>query len=165
MPFVRYISLLCVWWCASIPYAAWACSFVPKSLTKDQIAAEAQSAFERASLIVDGELVEPMAMDENGWGAVPAAYLRVIKTWKGKAASETIIVVYRSSCDVSLEEDGQKMRILLLGDGVYWADQGMNSALGGHQADFNAAIDRLVGNERPANFVSFPGAVVLPPVE
>ena len=104
-------------------------------------------------------------MNENGWGVVPAAYLRVIKTWKGEAADDLIIVVYRSSCDVSLEEDGQKMRILLSGDGVYWADQGMNSAMGGHQADFNAAIDRLVGNERPVNFISFPGALVLPPDE
>lgn len=97
-------------------------------------------------------------------GSVPAAMLRVIKTWKGKADDE-VIVVYLSSCDITLEQSGQKMRILLNGDGVFRAYQSMNWGIGGDQADFNAAIDRLIGSKRPVTFTD-PGVIEeRPPTE
>lgn len=44
------------------------------------------------------------------------------------------------------------MPILLNGDDVYRASQSMNWEIGGDQADFNAAIDRLIGRSRPVTF-------------
>lgn len=44
------------------------------------------------------------------------------------------------------------MGILLDGDDVYRASQSMNLGIGGDQADFNAAIDRLIGSARPVTF-------------
>lgn len=44
------------------------------------------------------------------------------------------------------------MRILLDGDDVYRASQRLNWGIGGDQADFNAAIDRLIGSARPVTF-------------
>lgn len=148
---------------ASTSSPGWACSFEDKTLTKDQIAFEATKAFERASLVVDAEVIMPMTTEMTP-GSLPAAMLRVIKTWKGKADDE-VFVVYLSSCDIALEQSGQKMRILLNGEGVFRAYQSMNWGIGGDQADFNAAIDRLIGSERPVNFI-VPGAIdELPPAE
>lgn len=90
-------------------------------------------------------------------GSVPAAMLRVIKIWKGKAGNE-VTVVYLSSCDIMLDQRGQKMRILLEGDDVYRASQSMNWGIGGDQAGFNAAIDSLIGSARPVTFRD-PGSI------
>lgn len=151
-----------VFFVASTSSSGWACSFGDKTLTKDQIAVEATKAFQRASLVVDAEVVMPMAEDVKT-GTLPAALLRVLKTWKGKADDE-VIVVYLSSCDITLRQSGQKMRILLSGEGIFRAYQGMNWGIGGDQADFNAAIDRLIGSERPATFI-VPGVIEQPPAE
>jgi hypothetical protein len=136
--------------------AGWACSFGDTIRTKDQIAVEAAKAYERASLVIDAEVVAPMATGVSP-GSVPAAMLRVIKIWKGKAGNE-VTVVYLSSCDIMLDQRGQKMRILLEGDDVYRASQSMNWGIGGDQADFNAAIDRLIGSARPVTFRD-PGSI------
>jgi hypothetical protein len=145
-----------VFFVVSTSSSGWACSFEDKALTKDQIAVEAAKAFQLASLVVDAEVVMPMTTEMTP-GSVPAAMLRVIKTWKGKADDE-VIVVYLSSCDITLEQSGQKMRILLNGDGVFRAYQSMNWGIGGDQADFNAAIDRLIGSKRPDTFID-PGVI------
>lgn len=49
------------------------------------------------------------------------------------------------------------MPILLDGDDVYRASQRLNWGIGGNQADFNAAIDRLIGSACPVTFRD-PGA-------
>lgn len=155
--FFRAASIAIVASLAGIPSIAHACSFDARRLTKDQVAAEAEQAFRRAGLVVDGEVVTPMAFGPD-WkpGSVPAAQIRVTKTWKGKA-DEFITVVYLSSCDIVLDQKGQKVRILLSGESVFRTDQQMNGGAGGDQAIFNAAIDDLIGDPRPANFASFPG--------
>jgi hypothetical protein len=149
---------------ASIPSNADACSFETRKLTKAQIASEAEQAFQRATLVVDGEVVMPMTLGPD-WkpGLVPAARIRVIKTWKGKADGDHITVVYLDSCDINLEQQGQKVRVLLSGESVFRTDQQMNGGTGGDQVTFNAAIDGLIGNARPANFASFPGEELPPP--
>ena len=123
------------------------------------MAAEAVAA---ATAIVDGEVISPMAHGPDlPEGVLPVAYIKVTRTFKGHIEDNIAPVAYLSSCDVSLQTKGQKIRILLTGSGIFTADQHMNGATAVHEgAAFNREVDRLIGAPRPSDFTD-PGA--LPP--
>jgi hypothetical protein len=77
-------ALVCGFHALSTP--AYACSVMLEKLTNQQITQQAQEAFRQASLIIDAEVIEPMALGSE-WrpGLIPAASLRVIAILKGKA--------------------------------------------------------------------------------
>lgn len=142
------------------PLPSFACSMAPRKMSALQIRQQAQSSFEQSSAIIDAEIISPMDTGKNVRdGLTPIAFLRVIGSYKGKFETDIIPVVYINSCDVSLEEKGQKVRILLVGNEVYRADQGMNGAGVSNLAEFNREVDRLVGQRRAASFAQYPGEV------
>ena len=155
-------ALVCGFHALSTP--AHACSVVLEKLTNQQIAQQAQEAFRQASLIIDAEVIEPMALGSE-WqpGLIPAASLRVIAILKGKAENEFITVVYGSSCDIALFRKGERLRVLLLGEGIFQAEQILNGVAMPELKVFNAEIDRLAGRARPSEFSSFPGEEVTTP--
>lgn len=96
-------------------------------------------------------------------GLTPISYLRISKTWKGRIQKDGGPIVYLTSCDIGLTAKGEKLRVLLTGEGIFRADQGMN---GGGIVDlttYNAEIDRLVGQRRSPALAHLPGAP-LPPM-
>ncbi|WP_131599755.1 hypothetical protein [Sphingomonas sp. 37zxx] len=145
------------------PSAGSACSFAQGSMTASQIKQQAADHFKRATVLIDAEVIEPMSsVSDSKPGLTPTAYLRVLKTWKGGVQPDLVPVVYISSCDIVLERKGERLRILLIGEGVFRADQGMN---GGGVIDlptYNAEIDRLAGQRRSTAMDQFPGALPSP---
>lgn len=142
------------------PLPSFACSMASGKMSALQIRRQAQSSFERSSAIVDAEVISPMDSGKSiQEGVAPIAFLRVIKSYKGEVGGDIIPVVYISSCDISLEEKGQMVRVLLVGNEVYRADQGMNGAGVSDLAEFNRELDRLVGQRRVASFAQFPGEI------
>lgn len=140
-----------------------ACSFPLRKLTGAQVRQQARDDFKRASAVIDAEVVEPMKFGSD-WkpGLTPIAYLRTSKIWKGRIAQDIVPIVYISSCDIGLERKGERLRVLLTGDGVFRADQGMN---GGGILDlsiYQSEIDRLAGGRRSRVLAHFPGAIPLP---
>ncbi len=96
-------------------------------------------------------------------GREPTAYLRVIRNWKGRVPEGRVVrLLHLSSCDVALQTKGQKVRLLLMGDGVFRAGLAMNGAAA-DQSVFNREIDRLAGQPRAGDMAIFPGEGELPP--
>lgn len=147
----------------SFASAASACSIAERKLTVAQTRQQANHDFRRASVAIDAEVVEPMGFGSE-WkpGFTPIAYLRVMKVWKGKTQEEVVPVVYITSCDISLETKGEKVRILLTGEGVFQADQTMNGAGVLDEETYQAEIDRLFGQKRSPALAHFPGAMPPP---
>ena len=140
---------------------ALACSFEMRHYTDSEIRQMAEQALSSATAVVDGEVVSPMFVGALPEGALPVAFIKVSRTWKGQVEDGIAPVVYASSCDVPLETKGQKVRILLNGSGVFTASQFANGAEAVYERTaFNHEIDRLLGAIRPADFRD-PGA--LPP--
>jgi hypothetical protein len=140
-----------------------ACSFAQRKLTSSQVRQQARNDFKRASAVIDAVVVEPMKFGAE-WkpGFTPIAYLKASKIWKGHIEQDSVPVVYITSCDIALEQKGERLRILLTGDGVFRADQGMN---GGGIVDlttYHAEIDRLAGGRRRSALMHFPGAIPPP---
>lgn len=144
------------------PYASDACSVAQRKLTPAQVKQRAQVDYKRAAVGIDAEVVSPMRFGSD-WksGLTPIAYLRVIKTWKGSVPQSEVPVVYISSCDIGLVAKGEKVRILLTGEGVFRADQNMNGGGVLNMKAYQAEIDRLVGKRRSPALAHFPGE--LPP--
>lgn len=126
-----------------------ACSFPHRRLTSAQVRQQAQADFKRASAVIDAIVVEPMKFGSE-WkpGLTPIAYLKASKVWKGKVNQELVPVVYITSCDIGLETKGERLRILLTGEGVFRAAQGMNGGGIRDQATYQAEIDLLAGQPR-----------------
>ncbi|MEI5687775.1 hypothetical protein [Sphingomonas kyungheensis] len=140
-----------------------ACSFAHRKLTSAQTRQQARDDFKRASAVIDAVVVEPMKFGPD-WkpGLTPIAYLKALKVWKGHVGQESVPVVYINSCDIGLKRKGERLRILLTGDGVFRADQGKN---GGGIVDlttYQAEIDRLVGRQRLPALFHFAGAIPTP---
>lgn len=143
--------------------AATACSFAERKLTTAQVRKQAQDNFKRASVVIDAQVIEPMKFGKE-WkpGLTPIAYLKIMRIWKGRIRQEVLPVVYITSCDIGLETKGERLRILLTGEGVFTADQSMN---GGGVLDlktYQAEIDRLAGQRRSNALAHFPGATPPP---
>lgn len=139
-----------------------ACSFPIRHHTDQQVSQMAEEALASATTVVDGEVISPMLAEVPPGGTLPVAYIKVSRTWKGHVEDDIAPVAYLSSCDVFLGTKGQKVRILLHGDGIFTADQLTNGAEAVYErAAFNREIDRLLGAIRPADFTD-PGAA-LPP--
>jgi hypothetical protein len=139
-----------------------ACSVALQAKTPAQVAADARERFTAAPLVVDGEVLVPMAFG-NEKGQMPMAILRVEKVLKGaEIPGDIIAVVYASSCDVTFSQKGEKVRVLLAdGPTVYRArstDQGSATDRENAQAEFNGEIDRLSGRARPEGYSIYPGA-------
>ena len=146
---------------APLPSAA--CGMALSKISALQIRQQAQSSFDRSSAVIDAEVISPMDPGKNvREGLTPMATLNVLKVYKGKLPSNTVPVVYISSCDISLEEQGQKVRIMLVGNQVYHADQGMNGAEVSDLVAFNREVDHLVGQPRGSSYAKFPGEVTPP---
>lgn len=139
-----------------------ACSFAQQKLTAAQVRQKARNDFRRASAVIDAEVVAPMRFGED-WkpGLTPIAYLQASKVWKGRVERDSVPIVYITSCDIGLVTKGEKLRILLTGNGVFRADQGMNGGGVAELRTYNAEIDRLAGQRRPSAMAHFPGT--LPP--
>jgi hypothetical protein len=120
----------------------------------------AEDAYKSATTVIDGEVVYPMWVGDGPPpdGLMPVAYIKVSHIWKGHVEDNIAPVAYMSSCDVSLENKGQKVRILLYGTQIFQADQDANGFAAVYQRDaFNREIDRLLGAPRPSDFID-PGS-------
>lgn len=140
-----------------------ACSFALRKLTSAQIRQQARNDFSRSSAVIDAEVIQPMKFGAD-WkpGLTPIAYLRAIRVYKGRVHPDMVPVVYISSCDIGLAARGQRLRVLLSGEGVFRAEQGKN---GGGIADlptYDAEIVRLLGRRKPAGVAHFHGALSSP---
>lgn len=142
--------------------SAVACTFAVRHHSDQEIRKMAREAVASASAIVDGEVISPMMAGPVPDGALPVAAIKVSRTLKGRLDDEIIPVAYFSSCDVALETKGQKLRILLSGDGIFTASQGENGFEAVYErAAFNREVDLLLGSSRPTDFVD-PGAPAPP---
>jgi hypothetical protein len=119
----------------------------------------AAESFASASLVIDGEVIQPMLIPYPN-GTMPAAYIKVFHAWKGHIdyPDVPIVVAYHDSCDIALMVPHQKIRILLSGEKIFTASQFNN----GYQAPYEEAafkreVDRLIGSPRPTSFTD-PGA-------
>jgi hypothetical protein len=124
---------------AILPTSALACSVVvTHEPTYREQMKEARDTIERASAIVDGEVIEPTRRD-SATGAIIPATVRVHRVLKGDVGP-TIRVGQETSCDISFEQPGQKWRFVLFGGPdvfTTWVDYS------------NArAIDRLLKSDR-----------------
>jgi hypothetical protein len=109
----------------------------------------ARSAYRSAAAVVDVEVIDLGGSDWNGWVTV-----RPLTVWKGHRQTSYKLTV-QSSCDIGSEgfERGGRYRLLLQnGAGGYHADMGDNGLLGRDGLAFNAEVDRMLGQRRPANF-------------
>lgn len=145
------------------PATSVACSFARGKMTAAQVKQQARFDFRRASAVIDAEVVAPMTFGPD-WksGLTPIAYLKLTKIWKGQVKHDEVPIVYMTSCDIGLRTKGERLRLLLTGQGVFRANQGMN---GGGIADlsiYNSEIDRLVGKRRSPALTHFPGQLPLP---
>jgi hypothetical protein len=134
---------------------AFACSFPLRHHTDQEIKQMAAQALASATTVVDGEVITPMFIGPPPDGTMPVAYIKVSHTWKGRAEDDIATVAYETSCDIFLETKGQKVRILLNGEGIFTASQFTNGAEAVYERDsFNREIDRLLGATRPADFTN-----------
>jgi hypothetical protein len=142
--------------------AGCACSLPLRKLTAAQARQQARSDLSRASAVIDAEVIVPMRFGKD-WkpGLTPTAYIKVLNIWKGTVERD-LPLVYISSCDISLERKGEKLRILLLGNGVFRADRGMNGGGILNLMTYQAEIDRLIGQRRSRALMHFPGAIPAP---
>ncbi|RYF16313.1 MAG: hypothetical protein EOO77_12565 [Oxalobacteraceae bacterium] len=140
-----------------------ACSFVRKTMTLPQVRQKARDNFRRASAVIDAEVVAPMAFGRD-WkpGLIPLAYLKPTKIWKGRVQHDNVPIIYLTSCDIGLRTKGERLRLLLIGEGVFRADQSLNGGGSGDLSTYNAEIDRLVGKRRSPALARFPGDSQLP---
>lgn len=150
-------------WAAFSSSAGSACSLAQLELTSAQIRQQAREDFSRASAVIDAEVVEPMNLGAD-WkpGLIPIAYLKTLKALKGRVPQDLVPVVYVSSCHIALETKGERLRILLNGEGVFTADQSMNGAAVQDCATYQDEIDRLAGGRRLPALAHFPGAIPPP---
>lgn len=132
-------------------------------MTAQQVRQKARDNFRRASAVIDAKVVLPMRFGQD-WkaGLTPIAYLNPTRIWKGRVQHYDVPIIYLTSCDIGLRTKGERLRILLTGEGVFRADQGMNGGGSGDLATYNAEIDRLVGKRRSAALAHSPGARPLP---
>lgn len=136
-----------------------ACSFPIRHHSSEEIRGMAAESFASASLVIDGEVIQPMLIPYPN-GTMPAAYIKVFHAWKGHIdyPDVPIVVAYHDSCDIALMVPHQKIRILLSGEKIFTASQFNN----GYQAPYEEAafkreVDRLIGSPRPTSFTD-PGA-------
>lgn len=95
-------------------------------------------------------------------GLTPIAYLRAFRVYKGRVHPDMVPLVYITSCDIGLATKGQKLRVLLSGEGVFRAEQSKNGGGIVDLATYEAEIDRLLGHRRSAGVTHFPGALTVP---
>lgn len=145
------------------PSQAVGCSFLLRHYSELEVKQMAKDAFAKATTVIDGEVIAPMAVGENApEGTLPVAAIKVYQIWKGHIEDDIVLVAYVSSCDIGLVTKGQKVRILLSGTGIFTADQETNGWVAFEQtSDFDREIDRLVGATRPADFTR-PGELPAP---
>jgi hypothetical protein len=132
-------------------------------MTSIQVRDYAREQYARAILVVDAEVQMPMNMQAGG-GALPMAFLHVIRQYKGaKVANGFLPVIYFDSCDIALTRKGERIRVLLSEGPRFFQAKQYLQAPGtmreGAQFEFNAEIDRLAGVSRPRGFSVFPGAL------
>jgi hypothetical protein len=89
-------------------------------MTAAQVRQQARYDFRRASAVIDAEVVAPMTFGPN-WksGLTPIAYLKPMKTWKGRVDPDEVPIVYLTSCDIGLRTKGERLRLLLTGQGNF----------------------------------------------
>lgn len=115
------------------PTSALACSVViSHEPSPSERRREAQDTVERATAIVDGEVLRPITLAEP-------ALVRVTRVLKGETA-ELILVGERDSCDIALTQTGQRLRLILVGGPeIFFLP-----------VDYSNAVyeDRLIGSDR-----------------
>lgn len=99
---------------AALPTSALACSVViTREPTYREQMNEARATVERASAIVDGEVIEPARRDVESGKIVPAT-VRVHRVLKGDVGP-TIRIGEETSCDIFFDRPGEKWRFVLFG--------------------------------------------------
>ena len=115
------------------PLPACACSIV---VTREPTPAEqrraAEALIERATAIVDGEVVRP-------WSTAAPALVRVERVLKGEDR-QFVLVGERDSCDIALTRSGERLRLILVGGpDLFYLPVDYSNA---------TAEDRLLGSDR-----------------
>lgn len=154
---LSFSSLLPVLFLASLP--AYACSFPHIETSPAKIKHAAEIAFSQSDSVIDAEVLSPMVLG-SAWkdGLTPMAVLRVLNSWKGPhKKGDFVFVIFLSSCDIALQKEGEKIRILLTGSHeMYRAEQSFNG-YGNARRPYNVEIDRLIKRVRPAYISADPG--------
>lgn len=115
------------------PASAYACSVVvTREPTPSEQRRAAEELIERATAIVDGEVVRP-------WSVSAPALVRVERVLKGEDR-QFVLVGERDSCDVALTRSGTRMRLILEGGpDLFYLPVDYSNA---------TAEDRLLGSDR-----------------
>jgi len=113
------------------------------------------SAVASADAIVDAVVVRPMARVAN-----PSAVLKVLRHWKGRKVSTYVVEAPLGSCALEFNSTGDRVRVLLQryedqkGRAHWMATPNLNSGSTVYADGFDRAIDAILRDRRPADFVS-----------
>jgi hypothetical protein len=125
-------------------FPAWAqaCSVVvTHQPTHAERRREARDLIEKATAIVDGEVIRPFTTSEP-------ALVRVTRVLKGEYR-EFVMVGARSTCDIALTQVGERLRLVLVdGPDVFFLPVDYSNAL---------YEDRLLGSDRRRDWPYYPG--------
>lgn len=124
------------------PASAYACSVVvTREPTSAEQRQEAEDLIERATAIVDGEVVRP-------WSASEPALVRVERVLKGDDR-QFVAVGERDSCDIALTRSGTRLRLILVGGpDLFFLPVDYSNAT--HE-------DRLLGSDRRQDWPYYQG--------
>ena len=127
-PYIALGIALCL-----VPASAYACAVVvTREPTPSEKRRAAEELIERATAVVDGEVVRP-------WSASAPALVRVERVLKGEDR-QFVLVGERDSCDVALTRSGERMRLILEGGpDLFYLPVDYSNA---------TAEDRLLGSDR-----------------
>lgn len=143
---MRTFRASCIAICVALylgPATAHACSIVvTREPTPSEKRREAEELIERATAILDGEVVRPLS-------ASAPALVRVERVLKGEDR-QFVSVGERHSCDVALTRSGQRLRLILVGGpDLFYLPVDYSNA---------PAEDRLLGSDRRRDWPYYWGA-------
>lgn len=124
------------------PATAHACSVVVmREPTPSEKRREAEELIERATAILDGEVVRP-------WSPAAPALVRVERVLKGDER-QFVLVGERDSCDVALTRSGERLRLILVGGpDLFYLPVDYSNA---------TTEDRLLGSDRRRDWPYYRG--------
>ena len=138
---------------------AFACSPRPPAKTAEEVRQRARDSFSAADAVVDAKVVMAANTDPTIDGVMPLTVLETLRVWKGETA-EIVPVISLSTCDTLLGRKGARHRVLLtrVNDHLFTVSGPLNDQPAADGTTFNQEIDRLIGNQRPKDFVGVYGS-------
>lgn len=126
----------------ALPAPALACSIIARDWSPYELQAQARERIERATAIIDGEVVRPLSNTEP-------ALVRAERVLRGPDQAFFEVGEF-TSCDIALVRTGERLRMILYGGpDVYFL------SIDASNADYE---DRILGSDRETVWPYFPGS-------